>query len=126
LYGIRVLVVDDDRECLELITTLLSLHGAIVTAVGSALDALVTLQRERPDVLLSDVSMPGQDGYWLIRNVRALPAAHGGETPAAAVTALMSSYHRAELPGAGYQVLVTKPFDPERLVGVVEALALRA
>ena len=123
--GVRVLIVDDDRECLELITTLLSLHGAIVMAVTSARAALVVLQRERPHVLLSDVSMPIEDGYWLIESVRALSAARGGATPAAAVTALASD-HRAQLLRAGFQSHVTKPFDPVHLVGVVETLALNA
>jgi CheY-like chemotaxis protein len=125
LDGVHVLVVDDDRECLDLITTLLSLHGAIVMAVASAPAALAVLQRERPQVLLSDVSMPTEDGYWLIKSVRALSVARGGATPAAAVTGLPSE-HRAQLLRAGFQSHVTKPFDPVHLVGVVEELALSA
>jgi CheY-like chemotaxis protein len=123
LAGVRVLIVDDDRECLELITTLLSLHGAIVMAAASARAALAILQRVRPHVLLSDVTMPTEDGYWLIKSIRALSVARGGATPAAAVTGLPHD-HRAQLLRAGFQSHVTKPFDPGHLVGVVEALAL--
>jgi CheY-like chemotaxis protein len=67
LGGVRVLIVDDDRECLELITTLLSLHGAIIMAADSARAALVILQRERPHVLLSDVKMPTEDGQTVVQ-----------------------------------------------------------
>ena len=81
LDGVRVLVVDDDLECLELITTLLSLHGAIIMASASARAALVILQRERPHVLLSDVSMPTEDGHWLIKSIRALSVARGRCNP---------------------------------------------
>ena len=87
LDGVRVLVVDDARYVLDVVTEILQRSGAIVTAVASAEEALDVLQRERPDVLLSDLSMPGKGGYWLIGQVRTLSQNLGGETPAAALTA---------------------------------------
>jgi CheY-like chemotaxis protein len=72
LDGVRVLVVDDTRSVLDVVTDMLECNGAAVTAVDSAEEALDVLQREHPDVLLSDLSMPGKGGYWLIGQVRAL------------------------------------------------------
>jgi CheY-like chemotaxis protein len=124
LEGVRVLIVDDNFDGRELVQLALERHGAIVTAADSAREALATLQRERPDVLLSDVSMPTEDGYWLIAQVRALPPALGGRTPAAAVTALTSALDRAALLRAGFQFHVPKPLDPLHLVGIGGVLAL--
>jgi CheY-like chemotaxis protein len=95
LDGVRVLVVDDAREVLQIVTDVLAQDGAKVTAVGSAEEALAALQGERPDVLLSDLAMPGKGGYWLIGQVRALPPERGGVTPAAALTGLTGPAHRA-------------------------------
>ena len=78
LDGIRVLVVDDEPYLRQLVTEILEHGGATVTAVGSAEEALEALQCERPRVLLSDLSMPGKGGYWLIGQVRALPPERGG------------------------------------------------
>src|SRR5437879_13079745 len=85
LHGVRVLVVDDMPYVRDVVTEILERDGATVTAVGTAEEALEVLQRERPTVLLSDLSMPGKGGYWLIGQVRALPPARGGTTPAAAL-----------------------------------------
>src|SRR2546427_8376538 len=87
LRGVRVLIVDDAPYVLTVVTAILEADGAVVTAVDSADTALEILQRERPDVLLSDLSMPGKGGFWLIGQVRALPPDRGGATPAAALTA---------------------------------------
>ncbi|MBV9468526.1 MAG: response regulator [Abitibacteriaceae bacterium] len=87
LEGLHVLVVDDEADARTLVTRVLQRCGATVTAVDSAGAALQVLQEQRPHVLLSDVGMPGEDGYSLIKKVRALPAAQGGKTPAAALTA---------------------------------------
>src|SRR2546430_8847744 len=82
LDGVRVLVVNDMRPVRQVVTDILECAGATVTAVDSAEDALDILQRERPNVLLSDLSMPeGKDGYWLIGQVRALPPDRGGANP---------------------------------------------
>ena len=125
LAGIRVLVVDDDDDTRYVTRATLQRHGAIVIESASARNAFDVLRQERPDVLVSDLSMPGEDGYWLIAAVRALSIAHGGGTPAAAVTGHVTAEDRASVLRAGFQFHVAKPVDPDRLVGVVAILALK-
>ena len=125
LDGVRVLVVDDARNVREVVTDILTQDGATVTAVDSAEAALAALQRERPDVLLSDLGMPGKGGYWLIGQVRALPPERGGVTPAAALTAFSGPEHRASVLRAGFQLHVEKPVGLDALIGVVARLALK-
>jgi len=119
LDGIRVLVVDDARDVREAVTDILAEDGAEVTAVGSAEEALAALQGERPDVLLSDLAMPGKGGYWLIAQVRALPPERGGITPAAALTAFTGPEHRASVLRAGFQLHVEKPIALDALIQAV-------
>jgi CheY-like chemotaxis protein len=123
LDGVRVLVVDDARNVREVVTDILTQDGAKVTAVDSADEALAALQRERPDVLLSDLAMPGKGGYWLIGQIRALPPERGGVTPAAALTAYTGPEHRASVLRAGFQLHVEKPIGLDALIGVVAMLA---
>jgi len=125
LDGVRVLVVDDARAVRDVVTHILLQDGAKVTAVGSAEEALAALQWERPDVLLSDLAMPGKGGYWLIGQVRALPPERGGVTPAAALTAFSGPEHRASVLRAGFQLHVEKPIGLDALVDVVATLALK-
>jgi CheY-like chemotaxis protein len=125
LDGVRVLVVDDTSYVLDVVTAILEQDGATVTAVGTAEEALATLQVERPDVLLSDLAMPGRGGYWLIGQIRALPPELGGATPAAAFTAFAGPEHRASILRAGFQYHVEKPIGARALVGVVAILALK-
>ena len=125
LDGVRVLVVDDIRSVLDVVTDMLECYGAAVTAVDSAEEALDVLQREHPDVLLSDLSMPGKGGYWLIGQVRALSPGLGGATPAAALTAYTAAEQRASVIRAGFQYHVAKPVGIEELVDVVAILALK-
>jgi CheY-like chemotaxis protein len=125
LDGVRVLVVDDARAVRDVVTHILLQDGAKVTAVGSAEEALAALQGERPDVLLSDLAMPGKGGYWLIGQVRALPPERGGVTPAAALTAFSGPEHRASVLRAGFQLHVEKPIGLDALVDVVATLALK-
>jgi CheY-like chemotaxis protein len=125
LDGVRVLVVDDTSYVLDVVTAILEQDGATVTAVGTAEEALATLQVERPDVLLSDLAMPGRGGYWLIGQIRALPPELGGATPAAAFTAFAGPEHRASVLRAGFQYHVEKPVEARALVGVVAILALK-
>src|SRR5437879_6778732 len=125
LDGVRVLVVDDARDVREAVTDILAEDGAKVTAVGSAEEALAALQGERPDVLLSDLAMPGRGGYWLIQQVRALPPERGGVTPAAALTAFTGPEHCASVLRAGFQLHVEKPVGLETLIGAVVLLALK-
>ena len=125
LRGIKVLVVDDNDAVREMLTEVLTDLGATVTAEASADVALATLTRERPDVLLSDIAMPGHDGLWLITQVRRLPAHKGGETPAAALTGNVLAEHRAAILRAGFQYHVPKPFSPAQLAGIIALLALK-
>jgi len=125
LHGVRVLVVDDMLDVRDVVTEILERGGAVVTAVSTAEEALEVLQRERPNVLLSDLSMPGKGGYWLIGQVRALPPERGGTTPAAALTAYTGPEHRASVLRAGFQYHVAKPVSMQELLGVVAILALK-
>ncbi|AUX43942.1 histidine kinase [Sorangium cellulosum] len=123
LTGVRVLVVDDQADAREIAQRVLEESAARVTTAASAAEALSLVERERPHVLVSDLGMPGEDGFQLIRKVRALGAERGGATPAAAVSALAREEDRARALGAGYQAHLSKPVDPAALVGVVAALA---
>ena len=125
LDGIRVLVVEDVASVKELVVDALEQCGAKVTAVGSAVEGLAALQQERPDAFLTSISMPGEDGYWLIRQVRSLPPERGCATPAVAFTGKSTAEDRVEALRAGFQVHVPKPVDLPRLVAVVALLALK-
>lgn len=125
LDGVRVLVVDDTPYVRDVVSDILTEDGAKVTAVASAEEALAALQWERPDVLLSDLAMPGKGGYWLIGQIRALPPERGGVTPAAALTAFTGPEHRASVLRAGFQLHVEKPVGLEALIDAVAMLALK-
>jgi len=121
LQGVRVLVVDDDAGARESVTAVLEQSGASVRAVESAAEAVETLEREPPDVLLSDIAMPGMDGYAFLGQARArLP---GAQLPAAALTAYADATDRARALAAGFQAHLAKPVDPAELVAVVAELA---
>ena len=125
LEGVRVLLVDDHAVVRQAITLLLEDWGAKVTAVPGVAEALEVLGRERPNVVLSDIQMPGEDGYALIRKVRALPPDRGGQTPAAALTGMTTAEDRARVLEAGFQYHVAKPVDARTLVSIVATLAAR-
>ena len=124
LSGIRALVVDDDSETRELLAVMLEQQGAWVTAVGSAREALEIIRRDSLDVLLSDIQMPDENGYALIKSVRALEGAPSGSIPAVAVTAYGGEDERQRLLEAGFERYVRKPVDPERLAATVAELVL--
>ncbi|MEO8359287.1 MAG: ATP-binding protein [Vicinamibacteria bacterium] len=123
LHGIRVLVVDDELDSREITAEALARCGADVTTAGSAAEGLSHLKRVRPHVLLSDVEMPEEDGYSLVRKVRALPADEGGLTPAAALTAYAGAEDRVRALAAGFQIHVPKPVQPAELATIVASLA---
>ena len=125
LDGLTVLSVDDDQDTLYIVRTILENAGAVVTTAPSAREGFETLQRERPAVLLSDISMPEHDGFWLIAQLRALPESRGGKTPAAALTSLTRVEDRARILRAGFQHHIPKPVEPEKLVAVVALLAIK-
>ena len=126
LGGLRVLVVDDDPEALELASAILTAAGAVVRVSTSAAEGLDTLRAWRPDVLVSDIEMPGEDGYWLIHKVRALREAEGAQTPALALTAYGRVQDRTRALTAGYNMHVPKPVDPGELADLVASVAGRA
>jgi signal transduction histidine kinase/CheY-like chemotaxis protein len=121
--GLRVLVVDDEPDTLETVQTILGKCGAEVRTAASANDALAALDDWLPDVVISDIGMPDQDGYELIRHVRERPAARGGLVPAIALTAYARIEDRLKALAAGFQMHVPKPVDPAELVAVVASLA---
>jgi len=123
LDGVRVLVVESEPQVLELVADALGQCGARVTAVDSAVKALDIIKREKPDALLSSLSLPDKDGYWLIREVRSLPPAQGGDIPAAAFTGWTTVEHQRNALRAGFQVHIAKPADLERLEDVVAFLS---
>jgi len=122
LDGITVLVVDDEEDAREAMAVLLGQAGARVISAAGAAEAIDTLDRERPDVLLSDIAMPGEDGYALIRRVRSRSGEAGGRIPAAALTAYATLDDRAKAIRAGFDEHIPKPVDPTRLIGAVALL----
>jgi PAS domain S-box-containing protein len=125
IEGLKVLVVDDEPDARTLLRRLLEDCGAVVTTAASAKEALEHLAVERPDVLVSDIGMPGEDGYSLIRRVRALETEGSGNIPAVALTAYARSEDRTRSILAGFQMHVAKPVEPTELVAVVASLAGR-
>jgi CheY-like chemotaxis protein len=125
LQGVRILVVDDDDDTRELLTRILERRGAKVIAAGSANEAWAAFEGSALDVLLVDIAMPIEDGYSLIRRVRACPPEKGGRVPAAALTARVIIQDRLESLRAGFQSHLAKPVDPEELVEVLVRLAGR-
>jgi PAS domain S-box-containing protein len=125
LSGIYVLVVDDDADTLELLTTALTSRKAEVTAVGSASEALQAIQHRRPDVLISDIAMPEQDGYGLIAKIRATETAGVATIPAVAMTAYAKDEDRQRALDSGFQMYLAKPVELSELISVVARAAKR-
>jgi CheY-like chemotaxis protein/anti-sigma regulatory factor (Ser/Thr protein kinase) len=123
LTGVRVLLVDDEPDAREMMASALETCGATVMFAASARDALETLARTEVDLLLADIAMPGQDGYELIREIRAMPSARLANLPAAAVTAHARDDERASAIAAGFQLHLAKPVHPGALARAVAALA---
>jgi PAS domain S-box-containing protein len=123
LTGRRILVVDDEADARDLLREILSQAGAEVAVVACADEALETLRRWRPDVLVSDIGMPGDDGYVLIRKVRALRPEEGGHVRALALTAYARSEDRALALEAGFHTHIAKPVDPLELTALIAGLA---
>jgi CheY-like chemotaxis protein len=126
LSGITVLAVDDEPDALRLIREVLEAAGARVVSAPSAEAALDTLMRERPDVVLSDIAMPGVDGWEFIARLRRSQDGLTRAVPAAALTALARSEDRIRVLTSGYQMHLAKPVNPAELVAAVRALASRA
>ncbi|MBC8108673.1 MAG: PAS domain-containing protein [Anaerolineae bacterium] len=125
IEGVRVLVVDDEPDARNLVQRLLEDHGAVVSTAGSALEAIQLLKQGRFDVLCSDVGMPENDGYELIRRVRRLGRGNGGDIPAIALTAYARAEDRMKAVAAGFLMHVAKPVEPAELITMVAGAAGR-
>jgi PAS domain S-box-containing protein len=123
--GLKILAVDDEVDTLEMLRSVFEHCGAKVVTAASAAEALALLEELRPDVLISDIGMPEEDGYELITKVRALPVERGGKTPAVALTAYARAEDRLRALRTGYQMHVPKPVELAELVAIVARLAER-
>ena len=122
LDGIRVLLVDDDKDIGEVLQFVLESQGAVVAFANSVAEALTAIERSLPNVLLSDIAMPGDTGYDLMRKI---VARRGAEAPpAAAISAYAGGRELREALASGFQVLLTKPIEPAALIAAVKELAL--
>jgi PAS domain S-box-containing protein len=124
LAGKRIMIVDDEPDVQQLLTTVLEGCGALVVAFGSAAAAAAVLKEFRPDVLVSDIGMPGKNGYDLIKDIRALETPDGGRVPAIALTAYARAEDRLKALSAGFDIHVAKPVDPLELSEVISTLVL--
>jgi CheY-like chemotaxis protein len=122
LNGLAILVVDDEPDANEMVQTLLVSQGAEVRVAASTRQALDILDRWRPDVLVSDIGMPVEDGYALIQQVRRRAPGRGGDVAAVALTAYAHVEDRVKILTAGFQMHVAKPVDPAELVAVVASV----
>ena len=125
LAGVKILIVDDEPDTREIIQRILERSDAQVVAASSAGEALTLLRQEKPQILISDIGMPSEDGYWLIGQVRALDPDEGGRIPAVALTAFARLEDRRRAFRSGFQAHVTKPVEPADLVYVVAGLVGR-
>jgi CheY-like chemotaxis protein/two-component sensor histidine kinase len=126
LEGVTVLCVDDEADAREMVRRVLSDRGATVVTADSAEAGRRAMASHRPDILVADIGMPGEDGYSLIRTIRAMPPEQGGSMPAVAMTALARPEDRRRALMAGFHTHVAKPVDVVELVAVVASLAGRA
>jgi CheY-like chemotaxis protein len=122
LQGTRILVVDDEADSRELVAFVLEQAGAIVTSVASGKAALKSLSQSVPDVMISDIGMPDLDGYMLMRQIRSLSAAEGGEILALALTAYVGELDQQQALAAGFQHHLTKPLDANSVVAIITKL----
>jgi CheY-like chemotaxis protein len=123
LSGVRVLVVDDEADARDLVATVLMQSGAEVETAGSAAEGFELLRRSPPDVLVSDVGMPEEDGFSFIERIRALPPSEGSRVPAVALTAFARESDRARALRAGFTAHMGKPVEPSVLAAAVSNLA---
>jgi CheY-like chemotaxis protein len=125
LDGVRVLLVEDNPDTLDMLKFVFDGCGAEVITTSSVGEALEALERYRPDALVSDLAIPDQDGYDLIRHVRLREPERGGGIPAVAITAYASADDRVRALAAGFHTHVAKPIDPEELIAIVASLTGR-
>jgi CheY-like chemotaxis protein len=121
LRELHVLIIDDDLDCLEMLATMLSSRGALVSHASSARAALEMLRRIRPNLIVSDIGMPREDGVWFIRQFEKLALA-GPKVPVIALTAFDSMRQHARV--AGFDAVLMKPLDPAAFYGALRMLGL--
>ncbi|MBD1871018.1 response regulator [Cyanobacteria bacterium FACHB-471] len=119
LDGLKVLIVDDDNDNLQFLAFLFETYGAIVTAVISAHDAFQVFLEQQPDILISDIRMPDQDGHTLIRQIRGLTVGQGGQVPAIALTANAREIDQQRSIASGFQQHLAKPVEQDMLLQAV-------
>ncbi|RZA24509.1 MAG: PAS domain-containing hybrid sensor histidine kinase/response regulator [Proteobacteria bacterium] len=122
LDGLHILVVDDQEDTRLFVAVVLKQQGASITSCASVQEALMAITEQPPDILLSDIGMPAEDGYSLIRRVRALDPEKGGRIPAVALTAFARVEDRVRILRAGFQTHISKPVDPAELVNIIAIL----
>jgi CheY-like chemotaxis protein len=125
LTGVHVLVVDDDRDSRALLRMILEYCGALVTVTSSARGARRALRRVLPDVVVADIAMPERDGYWLVEQIRRLPAGQGAGIPIVAITAHGDEHGPHRTLAAGFQAHLRKPIDPWDLCQTVASVVRR-
>ncbi|MEO7037169.1 MAG: response regulator [Polyangiaceae bacterium] len=126
LRGLRVVTVDDEPDGREIVAGIVAPCEVVVTTAASVAEAMAVVERESPDVVLTDIGMPGEDGYILIARLRALPKNLGGATPAACLAGYAGGDDRRRALLAGFTTHLPKPVDPAELVAVVTSLARMA
>jgi CheY-like chemotaxis protein len=120
--GLTILLVDDEEDTREALRLILQQNGMVVTTAASAREAYELVERLQPDILLSDIAMPGEDGLSLIRRVRMLPFDRGGLVPAIALSAYAGAEDRRKALLAGFQRHMSKPVDPAHLLAAIAAM----
>jgi CheY-like chemotaxis protein len=125
LQGLHILIVDDDRDSLDLLVTVLQQCGAQVVTAGSASEGLEVISHAKPDIVISDIEMPNEDGYAFMRKLRALPANQGGQIPSVALTAHAKAEDRMRALAAGFHIHVPKPVEPAELLVAIKSLRER-
>ena len=123
LANLKVLVVDDEPDTRDLVAEVAARCGCVVATAGSTSEALTSVGSFRPDVILSDIGMPGEDGYALVRRLRQLEPSAGGRTPAAALTAYARAEDRRQAMRAGFEMHLPKPVEPAELAAAIATLA---
>ena len=122
LAGVRVLVVDDDEDGREMLALVLEKNGALVTTAGTAAEAYGAFERESPRVLISDIGLPSEDGFSLLRKIRALEATRGGEVTAVALSGFGSAEDRSDTRVRGFHAHLTKPVGLAHLLQTLTEL----
>ena len=125
LDNLRIVVVDDHNQVRRALASFLSGLGAIVRECANADDALTIIPHLQPDLVLSDIAMPGKDGFELLREIRSLDRSEGGEVPVVTITGLTRALDRMRAPAAGFDAILLKPFTPDALLQVVSEVIQR-